>query len=311
MDEEQRSLEGSFVGVGYAVGAFALWGILPLYWKVLAQVPAAQILAHRILWSFIFVAVLLTVWGRWSVLKETVMRRENRRAVILGSLFISGNWFLYIWAVNSGHVVEASMGYYINPLFSVALGVAVLRERLNFWQWISMGLAFTGVLYATVQLGKFPWVALTLAVTFALYGLVKKKADLEALVGLGLETAVVLPFALGYLVFCHQKHMGAFGEIWWVTLLLMGAGVVTATPLLWFAEAAKRVPLSTVGIAQYISPSLTLLFGVLVFGESFTPAHSVSFGLIWAALILFSCAKTPWLIRMQPKCFKRDLRPVS
>lgn len=302
MNDKNHHSKEQWLGILYAVAAFGAWGILPLYWRMLQGVPAAQILAHRIVWSFAFVCILLTSRRLWGNVRQTLAFRRNRWAVIFGSFFISTNWFLYIWAVNNGHVVEASMGYYINPLLSVALGVAVLREKLNLWQWVSIGLAGSGVIFATAQLGKVPWVALTLAVSFALYGLVKKKADLEALVGLGLETTVVMPVAVGYLFYCHNQGVGAFGgKSWIMTALLTGAGIVTAMPLLWFAQAARRVPLSTVGFTQYISPSLTLIFGVFVFGESFTVTHVISFSFIWAALVLFSLAKTPWLERFTIK----------
>lgn len=309
MDEKQHHAHESWVGVGYAVIAFASWGILPLYWKALRDVPAPQILAHRILWSFVFVGVLLTIRRHWNGLRQALASRRARWAAGFGAFFISCNWFIYIWAVNSGHVVEASMGYYINPLLSVALGVVVLKEKLGFWQWISIALAFFGVFVSAVQLGKVPWVALMLAITFALYGLVKKKANLDALIALGLETAAVMPLALGYVLYCHGQGTGVFGEKTWViTLFLIGAGVVTAMPLLWFAQAARRIPLSTVGFIQYISPSLTLILGIFVFGESFTQTHVISFGLIWAALILFSCAGTPWLLRLQPRKFRIGLK---
>lgn len=277
------------MGIMYAVAAFTAWGFLPLYWKVLKQMPAGEILAHRILWSFVFVFLLLAVMGRWKELRQAAVNRSNLAAMLLSSVLISANWYIYIWAINDNHVVEASLGYYINPLFNVLLGVAVLKERLNPRQLVSLVLAFAGVSIITLQYGKVPWIALSLTLTFGLYGLVKKLTRLDAMTGLFFETLCVAPVALGYIIMLQVNGTGAFGvATGGTTFLLMLAGVVTALPLLWFAQGARLVPLSTIGFAQYISPSISLVLGIFVFREPFTGVEILSFGLIWSALVLYS-----------------------
>ncbi len=300
------SRNSRLIGIWYAIAAFTLWGFLPLYWKSLKHVPAFEILAHRILWSFVFVFILLLFSGRWRQLKGILTNKSKRLAVFISSLLISINWFIYIWAVNANHVVEASLGYYINPLISIALGMIFLKERLNFWQLISLMLAIIGVSVITLQFGQVPWIAITLALTFGVYGLSKKVANLDAITGLTLETLFVVPVALIYIVFIQANGTGALGvSSIFTTLLLIGAGIATATPLLWFAQAASRVPLSTIGFAQYLAPSISLFLGVVVFKESFTTSHLLSFGFIWLALFLYSFSKTSLLISNQPKFFKK------
>lgn len=280
-------------GIMYAVIAFTAWGFLPLYWHSLNKVPAAEILAHRILWSFVFSGSLLIIYGRWKNVRELISGRSGIPAILLSSVLISANWFIYIWAINNNHVVETSLGYYINPLFNVFLGVVVLGERLNSWQAASLVTAFLGVTVLTVEYGKVPWIALCLALTFGLYGLVKKLTVLDSLTGLVLETLLVAPAAVFYLMNKHFQGTAALGTAATGTvILLILSGVVTALPLLWFAQAAKLIPLSTVGFAQYLSPSITLVLGILVFHEPFTKAEAISFGLIWAALFLYSVSKT-------------------
>ena len=306
MSTESRS-DSRATGIWYALAAFIAWGVLPLYWKALYQVAAGEILAHRIIWSFIFVAAMLISCGGWSSLREIMAKPSSRVSIFLGSLLISANWFIYIWAVNANHLVEASLGYYINPLFNIMIGVLVLRERLNFWQTIALILAFLGVMVITLQHGKIPWIALSLAITFGLYGLVKKLNKVESLSGLALETLFVVPLALGYLFLQHLGGHGSFASLSWkVTLLLMGSGIATALPLLWFTKGAKRVPLSTIGFLQYLGPTISLLIGVMVFKESFTRVHLFSFSLIWCALLLYSFSKTNFLCQMQPKYFKNN-----
>lgn len=281
------------IGIWYAVAAFSTWGVLPIYWKVVKRVPADQILSHRILWSFFFCLVLIAVYGQWGAVKEALMDSKKRMTAVLGAILISANWFIYIWAVNSNHIVDASMGYYINPLFSVFLGVIFLRERLSRWQTVSIIIAALGVLILAVDYGRFPWIALSLALTFGLYGLVKKLGPMESLTGLVLETAMMTPLSVIYLLYQQTQGNGAFGHVpLYITLMLMGAGIVTATPLLWFAKATNRVPLSTVGFIQYLSPTFSLIIGITIFHEVFMGVHWVSFGLIWLALILFSFSGT-------------------
>jgi chloramphenicol-sensitive protein RarD len=297
-------------GLSYAAGAFFLWGIVPLYWKMLKQVPAFEILAHRIVWSLAFVAILIAFYNRWDDLKSAFFLSRKRWLIFSGAILVSANWGVFIWAVNAGHVVDTSMGYYINPLLSVFLGMLVLRERLNFWQQVSLVFATAGVLIITFQYGRIPWVALSLAVSFALYGLVKKVTNIESLIGLTLETIVLAPLGLGYLIYLQWNGSGAFGNIvWWRTLLLAGAGLVTAIPLLWFARAVQRIPLTMVGFIQYLTPTMTLLLGVFLYHETFSPAHLVSFGFIWFALALFSCSQLKFMQEWQPRKFRVSTTP--
>jgi len=294
MDNEINTRGQLKAGLWYAIAAYAAWGLLPIYWKILNGIPSGQILSHRIAWSFIFVAILLFIRGRWGLVKEVLTDRTSRFAVILCGFTISINWFLYIWAVNHNHIVEASLGYYMNPLISIAVGVVILKERLHFWQIVSLVLAAIGVIIMTIQLGKIPWIALTLAVSFAFYSLAKKMVKFDAMTGLALETLVVVPVSLVYLFFVHGQGTGAFGSSWTASLLLMVSGVVTAFPLLWFAQAARSVPLSTIGFIQYLSPTITLLLGVFLYHEPFTKSHLMSYGLIWIALVLYSLSYTKW-----------------
>ncbi|WP_206808703.1 EamA family transporter RarD [Paradesulfitobacterium ferrireducens] len=280
-------------GVGYGILAYGSWGLLPVYWKTLKAVPSLELLAHRIVWSFVFVSAVLLVLGRWHMIREVLAVKRNRWGVLLASLFVSLNWFTYIWSVNSGHVVEASLGYYITPFFMVLLGLVVLRERLDLWQSVSLLIALAGVTVITFEYGQVPWVALALAVTFALYGLVKKLMNLDSLTGLALETVCVLPLALGYLLIKEMDGSAVFGHLpWLTTVLLLASGAITAMPLFWFANGTKRIPLSTMGFIQYLSPSLQLMMGVLVFGEPFSHIDLISFSLIWLSLALYSVTRT-------------------
>lgn len=307
----KRQYHSSYIqqqtGIWYAVGAFLSWGILPLYWKALKSVPAWEILAHRIVWSFIFMGILITYHRRWNDLKAVISIRNKLPAVLACSVLISANWGIYIWAVNASHIVDASLGYFINPLLSICLGMLVLRERSNFWQWVALATATTGVLIITVQFGKIPWIALSLAFTFGLYGLVKKMANIGSMIGITMETMIVMPFAFGYLLWLQQKGSGAFGNApVWITLLLAGTGIITVVPLLWFARAALRVPLSVVGFTQYLNPTMILFFGLFLYHEKFTTVHLISFIFIWCALAFFSCSRTKFLQRWQPRRFREN-----
>lgn len=276
------------MGYVYAVAAYLMWGLLPIYWKVFQGVGAGEILAHRIIWSVVFVLVLVAVARKWTLLRQAVPDVKSKLAVLMCSLLISMNWLLYIWAVNNNHIVEASLGYYINPLVNVFLGVLFLKERLSKLQWVSISLAAAGVLLMTLSYGDFPWVAITLALSFGLYGLTKKKVKVDTVVGLSLETLIVLPFALGYLLFV-AKGGEAFSLLsgWEVTVLTL-AGVATALPLLFFAEGVKRLPLSVMGFFQYLAPTISLFLGVWLYGEAFGLTDLISFGLIWSALVLYT-----------------------
>ena len=277
------------IGTIYAALAFILWGVLPIYWKVLKDVSSEEILANRILWSFVFVSLLMVFLKQWDKLLLVFKNKKNVKLAILCACMITINWFTYIWAVNNDHILDSSLGYYINPLFTVFLGVAVLKEKINKAQIFSLLLASAGVIIIAVQYGKIPWISLTLAISFGLYGLFKKMLTVDSVTGLALETTILAPFALAFILFKHVSGNGAFGAGSIVTtLLLIGAGIVTATPLLWFAKAAKRVELSTIGFLQYISPTIGLILGIFIYKESFTTMNFISFGFIWAALIIYS-----------------------
>ncbi len=274
-------------GILYAIGAYLMWGLFPLYWKQLETIPALQLIGHRIAWSFILLIIVIFVTRQWKDLRAS-FNSKTVRIYLIAALLISVNWFTYVWAVNNGFVVETSLGYYINPLFSVLLGVIVFRERLRPIQWIPIALAAVGVLYLTITYGSLPWIALTLAFTFGLYGLVKKTAPLSSLYGLTLETGLLFVVAIGYLVYCEFTGQGAFlHSDAKSNLMMVGAGLVTTVPLLLFASAAQRIPLTTIGVLQYIAPTMQLLLGVLVFKEPFTHDRLIGFSMVWAGLILF------------------------
>ncbi|WP_027410647.1 EamA family transporter RarD [Anoxybacteroides tepidamans] len=284
------------VGVIYTTAAYLMWGVLPIYWKLLDEHAAMEILAHRIVWSFIFMLGLLVATKQIRLCGEQLvaMLKQPKLAggVVASAFLISANWFIYIWAVNHGHIVEASLGYYINPLVSVLLGMVALKERLNIWQWVSFLLAFLGVCLITFQYGKFPWIALSLALTFGFYGLVKKLTTFESAIGLTFETMIATPLSLGYLIILYGHHHNMLSLSLWETVLLIGAGPATALPLLYFAKGAKRISLTMVGFLQYISPTISLLLGIFLFHETFTKTHFYAFSCIWCALIIFSFAKT-------------------
>ncbi|AGA68032.1 rarD protein [Desulfitobacterium dichloroeliminans LMG P-21439] len=284
-------VKSSKTGVLYAFAAYIVWGLLPIYWKTLQGVPALEILAHRIVWSFAFVTMLIVLKKQWGRVGSILRDRSKLLGLVLSALLITANWYIYIWAVNSNKVVEASLGYYFNPLLVVLIGIIVLGERIDRWQIASLALAAIGVLILAFEYGRIPWISLGLAVTFALYGLAKRLVNVDSLLGLALETAVVAPIALIYL-WVGTKSGGVIGDYGMSKLLLlMGAGIVTAIPLLWFANAAKSVPFATIGFIQYLSPTLNLLLGVLVFHEEFTSTHAWSFGFIWVALAVYSISR--------------------
>lgn len=274
-------------GILMAAGAYVSWGLLPVYWKLLGHVPTAQLLSHRIVWSFVTLAVILALRGRLGPLLGRISPAA-RRSYMLASLLIGVNWFIYVWSVNAGYIVEASLGYFITPLLSVLLGVFFLRERLRRLQWAPLALAAAGVVYLAFDYGRLPWIALALASTFSLYGLVKKKAPLGAFEGLTLETAMLLPPALAWLVWSQWRGEGVFLHAGTLSdLLLVGAGTVTTAPLAMFAAAAQRIPLSMIGILQYIAPTIQFLLGVFMYHEPFTRAQFAGFSMVWIALLLF------------------------
>jgi chloramphenicol-sensitive protein RarD len=275
-------------GIWFAVGCYIIWGVFPLYWRMLEAVPAVQTVAHRQIWSFVFLGLVLLVSGQWRGLPGLI----NRRTLLIyfaSGMLLTINWLVYIYGVNAGFVIETSLGYFINPLVSVMFGVVFFGEKLPFSKWIPIGLAALGVAYLTVTYGQLPWIALALAFTFGLYGLVKKLSPLGALYGLTLETSMMFPIALGYLVFSESQGVGQFFHAGpQITILLILCGAVTAVPLLLFSSAAKNIPLSMIGILQYIAPTLQFITGVFIFHEAFSRERLAGFCIIWSALILFS-----------------------
>ena len=275
-------------GVLYGIGAYLLWGIFPIYWKWLHTVPAIQVISHRIIWSFVLLALILFVTRQWKAFRSAAFSRRVVLIYLASAILLSINWLTYVWAVNAGFVIETSLGYFVNPLISVLLGVIFLREKLRTWQWVPIGLAAIGVVYVAVSYGQFPWIALTLAFSFGIYGLIKKVAPLGSLYGLTLETGLLFLPAVGFLVYMQSIGQGAFLQGGFIKdILMIGAGVVTTIPLLMFASAAQLIPLSTVGVLQYITPTMMFLLGVLVYHEPFNRSHLIGFCIVWLALILF------------------------
>ncbi|GAB4579420.1 MAG: EamA family transporter RarD [Anaerolineales bacterium] len=274
-------------GILYGIGAYALWGFFPIYWKLLHHVPALEVLSHRIVWSFLFLAGVIFVTRQGAAFRKLLTPRTIG-IYLIAAILIGGNWGMYVWGVNAGHIVETSLGYFINPLVSVLLGVVILREKLRPAQWAPITLAFMGVLYLTVTFGRLPWIALTLAFTFGFYGLVKKVAPLSSIYGLTLETGLLFIPALVFLILAEARGNGAFLHTGTASdMLMIGAGVVTTIPLLMFASAAKRIPLTMIGILQYLAPTIQFLLGVFVYDEPFDTTRLVGFSLVWLALLLF------------------------
>ncbi|MFZ4676452.1 MAG: EamA family transporter RarD [Nodosilinea sp.] len=268
--------------------AYSTWGLLPIYWKLFGTTPAIEVLSHRMIWSAVFLCGILLVQRRLDDLLAMLRLPRQVLVLLLTASLLSFNWGLYIYGVNSDRVVEASLGYYINPLVTVLLGFVFLKERLYRGQQVAVALAVVGVGYFIWQLGTVPWIALALAISFAFYGLLRKVVPVAPLVGLAVETLLITPITLLFVVWLGVTGQGRFGESLPMTLLFIGAGVATSMPLLWFNNAAKRLKLATLGFFQYLAPSLSLLLGVFVYGEPFTPVHAVTFGCIWTALLLYS-----------------------
>lgn len=274
-------------GLAYALAAYLSWGLLPLYFKALRPVPALEILAHRVVWSLLLLAALLA-WTGGAAAFRAPFRRDKLPLLALTTALISINWLVYIWAVQAGRVLEASLGYFVNPLVNVLLGVAFLGESLSRRQRAAVALAGAGVAVLVLRAGTFPWISLVLATSFGLYGLLRKRAAIDPVGGLLGETALLAPAALAYLASRAQAGTGAFGTGPRVTLLLAAAGATTALPLIWFTLGIHRLRLSTMGLLQYVAPSGQFLLAVLLYREPFGPAHAAAFGFIWASLALYS-----------------------
>ena len=277
-------------GIINAILAFLCWGLFPLYFRALREVPPSQILAHRMLWSLVFLAIVLTVRRQWKWLPDVLRQPRVIGSFAASALLLSANWLVYIWSVNNGHVIEASLGYFINPLVNIMFGYLLLKERLRAGQWAAIALAALGVAWLTWQAGAVPWIALILASTFGAYGLMRKTAKLGALEGLSFETLLLFPLALGYVIWLSLHGQNSFvnsasDSTRW---LLVAAGPITAIPLLLFASGARKIPLSVLGLLQYITPTIQFLLGVWLFHEAFTADRLVGFLLIWSALALYA-----------------------
>jgi len=275
-------------GIFAATSAYVIWGLLPLYWKTLEDLPAYEILCHRMSWSLIFMVILLLAFGRFRILLPLLKDKKTMLVFFTSSMLLGVNWLIYIWSVNNGFIIEASLGYYINPLVTVAFGVFFFGERLRFGQIAALCLAAVGVIYLTIVYGRFPWIALSLAISFAIYGLIHKKTSVASVEGLCLETMIFFLPAVGFLIWLGYNGHGAFlqGNLS-ESLLMIGAGAVTTLPLLLFSYAAHNIPLSLLGILQYTAPTINLLLGVFLYHEGFPQARMTGFILVWSALVVF------------------------
>lgn len=284
-DDAARSRQGVF----FAIAAYTMWGIAPVYFKWLESVPALEILSHRIIWSFILVLALILVLRRGGRLKPVLQNKKQMLRLTLATCLLGGNWFLFIWAINNDHILDASLGYYINPLLNVAIGMVFFAERMRKMQLVAIALACTGVLIQIISFGSVPWVALALACSFAIYGAIRKRLPIDSITGLWLETLILLPAVLIYMVFFASSSAADMSQnTWQINTLLVAAGVVTTAPLLCFTAAAQRIRYSTLGFFQYIGPSLMFILAVWVYGEPLAADKLVTFAIIWVALALYS-----------------------
>jgi chloramphenicol-sensitive protein RarD len=277
------------IGILYAALAFFCWGLFPLYFHAIGEVAPLEILAHRMLWSLLFLLLVLTVRRQWAWLPAVLRRPKVIASFVASAFLLSANWFMYIWAVNNGHVIDASLGYFINPLVNVLLGLLVLKEKLRRGQWLAIAIAAAGVAWLGWQAGQIPWIALILAASFGAYGLLRKMAALAALEGLSFETLLLFPLALAYVGWLSAHGANTFlttphDSTRW---LLVAAGPITAIPLLLFAAGARRIPMSVLGMLQYLSPSMQMLLGLAVFHEAFSAQRMVGFVAIWSALLVY------------------------
>jgi chloramphenicol-sensitive protein RarD len=281
-------------GLIAGIAAFGTWGLIPIYWKLLANIPASEILAHRFVWTTLFLVLLLSWQARWPELREATRSRRALLYCFASGMAISVNWLVFIWAINVGRVIETSLGYFMTPLVNVLFGAIFLRERLTRWQFVSVMLALVGVLNLTFGYGKFPWLALTLCVSFGLYGLLRKKSGVRPIPGLFLETTLLTPIAAAFLIYLQRGGTSTLSSASWsLILLLISTGVVTGLPLAWFGHAARHLRMTTVGFLQYLAPSCSFFLGVFLYHEPFTRAHLITFAFIWAALAIFT-AEAIW-----------------
>lgn len=277
-------------GWHYALMCYMTWGMFPIYWAPLYQssIPAEQLLAQRVIWSMLFAIVLVIVFRQTTVVLRVLKQPKVLGIFLLSAFMIGLNWLVYLWALVNQHILDASLGYFINPLLNVFIGRLVLKERLNITQFIALCSAAVGILWLAIPAGQIPWIALILAGSFALYGLIRKLAPMSALSGFTLETLLMLPFALGYLYFCHLQDTFVFIELTPLQItILLGSGIATALPLIWFATAAKKISMSLLGMLQYISPTLQFLCGVLLFGETLSTQGLIGYAFVWFGVIVF------------------------
>ncbi|MEZ2458192.1 EamA family transporter RarD [Salinicoccus roseus] len=298
-------------GIIFALGAYLIWGFLPIYWKQVEHISSYELIAHRVLWAFIFMIVFIFVTNRMHLFYKDLkfIFRDKKKVIALfaASAVITTNWLLYIVAVNNGHILDASLGYYINPLISILIGFVILGERFSKSQWTAIIIVFIGVTYLAVGLGSAPWISLTLALSFSIYGLIKKVINMDAVFALAVETFVLAPFALIYILFLEGSGGGNFG-INADSLVMMGTGVITAVPLLLFSLGAQRIRLSLIGILQYFAPTIMLLLGVFMYDESFTDIHTVAYILIWSGLAIYTFSR---IQEMRRQSAKKPRRRVS
>lgn len=279
----------SHKGILSALTAYLLWGFFPIYWKSIKVVPVYEILCHRVVWSLLFLIILLSIRKHWKWLKPALVVPKTILPFVGSAVIIAGNWLTYIWGVNSGYIVETSLGYFINPLVNVLLGVVFLKEKLRRIQWISIIIAFLGVLYLTFQYGQFPWIALTLAFSFGFYGLIRKTARLASMEGLSIEMAILFIPALFFIIHFESHGSGSFlSGNYTIKTLLPLSGIITSVPLLFFAFGARNITLTSLGLLQYVAPTLQLLVGVYIYNESFPKIRLIGFLFIWIALIIYS-----------------------
>jgi chloramphenicol-sensitive protein RarD len=284
-----KAQQESLSGVVYASSAFLIWGLSPIYWKVLRGVPALEIIMHRVIWSFLFLIIVLVVQRHWNEFTAAVKKPRTFGILIPTTILLGFNWFIYIWAVNNDHILQASLGYFINPLINILLGMVFLKERLRRLQTVSLVLAGIAVLYLTFHFGEFPWIALSLAFAFGFYGLIRKVAPISSLVGLFVEMLFLSGPALAYILFLHSKGVGALFHISVkIDLFLMGTAFLTAFPLLLFTRGTRRLNLSSIGFLQYIAPSCMFMLGVFLYNEPLSSAQIFAFVVIWTALFIYS-----------------------
>jgi chloramphenicol-sensitive protein RarD len=287
---DQPPPKSSGQGFAFGVAAYALWGVLPIYFKAFRDVPAVDIVAHRVLWSVPFLAVIIAVSRGWQKVRAVLGQPKTLGVLAVTALLIGGNWLLYVYAVTSGHILASSFGYYLNPLANVLLGRFVLHERLNRMQWAAVAIAGAGISVLAVGALSQLWISLTLCATFAMYGLLRKIVAADAVTGLGVETGLLFPFAIGWLAWRASAAVAIMGTNTTDTVLLLAAGVASTTPLILFTAAARKLAYSTLGMLQFIAPTLQFLIAVALYGEPFTTAHAIAFPAIWIALLLYVTA---------------------